>query len=229
MARRKQFSQLITALRSELGRSTDPASSPADLPQLKQVLNRNYESLYDAYDWPFLTKWFAPFGLNEGERYYDFPTGVDLDRMETIVGWWNGMATPLTRGIGIDQFNITNSEDDERADPVERWDVHATATHEQIEVWPIPNSGGQTIQIRGRIKFAALVDEADLCLLDDHLVVLTSAVELMPLKSNIQAKLAAAQARLGVVKSRSKTESNRMRMGLGETEAPKGVILRVSG
>jgi hypothetical protein len=231
--RRKQFAQLVSDLRAELERSTDPAVGVADLPTLKQVIARNYEAAYQNYDWPHLRTIFDKIPLSAGQRFYDFPEGCDYDDVEEIVVWWNALPVPIERGIGFDDYATYDSEDGATSDPVLKWDVRATDTHEQMEVWPVPASNQQSIQIRGQRKFAPLVNDDDLCRIDDLIVVLASAVELVPAKARTaaQAKLAAAQARLARVKARSKTASPSVRMGLGRVNTPvygKSVV-RVSG
>jgi hypothetical protein len=231
--RRRQFSQLIQDLRAELSQSIEPAVGVANLPTLKRVLTRNYETLYDDYDWPHLTKVFDRITLNVGERYYDFPDDCDYDKLHKIVVWWNGQPVPIERGIGFEEYATYDSENDDRSDPVCRWDVRATDTVEQMEVWPVPASTGQAIQMVGKLKFEQLVNDEDICRIDDHLVVLASAIELLPEKSRsaLQAKLAAAQQRAHKTKSRSKAESGSVRLGLGGSNRPiygKSVV-RVSG
>lgn len=231
--RRKQFGQLVTALRAELSRSTDPAVGVADLPTLKQVLSRNYEAAYQSYDWPHLNKIFDKIPLNAGQRFYDFPEDCDYDDLKRIVVWWNAQPVPIERGIGFEEYTTYDSAAGATSDPVLKWDVRFTDTHEQMEVWPVPASSQQSIQIEGQARFVPLVDDADLCRIDDQIVVLASAVELVPTKErqSAQAKLAAAQQRIGRIKGRSKANSGTIRMGLGSSNRPiygKSVV-RVAG
>lgn len=231
--RRKQFGQLITDLRAELLKSTDPAVGVADLPTLRQVLARNYESIYQSYDWPHLNVVFSRIPLSAGQRYYDFPDDCDYDDVKQAVVWWNSQPVHIERGIGFEHYATHDSEGGATSDPVSRWDVRWTSTREQMEVWPVPASGGQAVQFEGTAKFVPLIEDADLCRIDDHIVVLASAIELVPEKSRqaAQAKLAAAQSRIASVKGRSKSASGSIRLGLGGSNPPlygKSVI-RVSG
>lgn len=231
MARRRQFIQLIYDLRAELDRSSDPAAGVSDLPTLKRKLERIYETLYADYDWPHLNELFTPITLNAGQRYYDFPETLDFDRLEDVAVWWNGQPLRPTRGIGFEELAQYNSDDDARSDPVQKWDVRLVTTVEQIEVWPIPASSGQTLQFKGIRKFVPLVNDADLCLIDDHVVILHAAAELVSPKSgNKQMLLAAAQQRMARVKGRSKTGTGSIRIGMGASpKSASGVVIRVSG
>ena len=227
--RRKQFVQLISDLRAELGRSADPAVGVSDLPSLKQTITRNYESLYDDYDWPHLSVISPRVSLNAGQRYYDFPNDIDCDKVNEVVVWWNGSPVPLTRGIGFEHYAEFDPEADQRSDPATHWDVRFTGVREQCEIWPPPASTGSVkVQFRGKRKFTPLVDDADLCLIDNHLVVLTCAVELLPRakSGDSQVKLAALQSRYGRLKGRSKGGSTPVRIGLGTGSAGSNVPTR---
>lgn len=227
--RRKQFTQLLTKLRDELGISSDPAVGSSATPQLKQIISRVYETLYDAHDWTHLRQMFDRITLNAGQRYYDFPDDMDFDNLEDVKVWISAQPYNVTRGIDFEHYAVYSSDDDARSDPVQRWDVRLVGAKEMLEVWPIPSGAGQSIQFKGKTKFTPLVDEADLCLLDDHLVVLYAAAELAPPKkrTEINAKLGAAQARLGIVKMRGQAASSSFRMGGGSARTPRGVSLRV--
>jgi len=218
MALRRQFGQLIYDLRAELGRSVDPAAGVADLPSLKRTLQRNYETIYEEYDWPHLSVITPKKAVNAGQRHYDFPAELDADSTDEVVYWWNGKPKPLTRGIGFEQYAIYDPEADARMDPPERWDVRFVDTREMVEIWPLPDAEGE-MQFRGFKKFAQMVDDADRCLVDDHLVILYSAVELLPKDRNVQAKLMAAQQRFLRKKARSKTGTESFRIG---GQGPRG-------
>lgn len=229
--RRKQFIQLIAKLRDELSINSDPAVGSAATPNLKQVLSRTYETLYEAHDWTHLRQMFDRITLLAGERYYDFPEDMDFDNLEEINVWWGGQPHRIVRGIGFPEYAAVSSDDGARSDPVERWDVRLRGNKEMLEVWPVPSGTGQAIQFKGMTKFRPLVDDDDLCLLDDQLVVLYAASELAPPKkrSEVNAKLNAAQARLGIVKMRGKAASPSFRMGLSQDRArlTSGVTIRV--
>lgn len=231
MARRKQFTQLQSDLRAELGRNNDPSVRAADLPQIKQTLSRVYESLYREYDWPFLRQVFTRIPLAAGQRHYDFPDDLDFDRIEKVVVWHNEQPIPLIRGIELDDYATYDSENDDRSDPVVKWDVRFTDPREQIEVWPIPAGNDQELQFVGITKFIDLVDDADQCLLDDNLVVLFAAIELETNEKRRQAKIASAQSLFSRLKGRSKSATETVRLGLGSTNPPVNsrAVVRVSG
>jgi hypothetical protein len=231
--RRKQFTQLIYDLRAELGKAVDPATGVADLPSLKQTIGRNYETLYEDFDWPHLSVISERIPLLDGERYYDFPDDIGYEGIERVVVWWNGDPLDLERGIDFEHYAAYESDDGEESDPAMRWDVRFTGTVEQCEIWPVPaSSDTQTIQFRGKKKFVALVDDEDLCLIDNHLVVLSCAVELLPRQKSgdAEAKLAALRARYSRVRGRAQGGAATTKLGMGGgTVKPHKAIIRVGG
>lgn len=231
---RRQFLQIVSDLRAELERSSDPAVGVSDYPTLKQKINRVYETLYADYDWTHLVTTFDPITLHTGQRYYDFPEDLDFDRLtEKPVVWWNEQPVELTRGISFADYAYVNSEDDATQDPPEKWDVRfdTTGNKEVIEVWPIPASNDNTLQFRGIQKFSRLVDDSDVCRLDDQMVILFAAAELAPVKSgNRELFLQAANKRMMQLRGNNKAGSGRTYIG-GSANRPQsnGVIVRVSG
>lgn len=227
---RRQFGQLQSDLRAELGRNNDPGVRASDLPQIQQVLRRTYESLYEAYDWPHLNEIHDRITMQAGERFYDFNDTIDYDKIIDAVAWYNGQPERIVRGIGFDDYALYDSENDDRSDPVQKWDVRYVAGVAQLEVWPIPASDTVTIQFEGKRKFAPLVDSENLCLIDDAIVILNAAAEIAKDDKDIKLKLRAAENRLGIVKGRGKATSESFRLGLGATEPrPRGIVVRVAG
>ncbi len=228
---RRQFLQLISDLRAELERSSDPAVGVSDYPTLKQKINRVYETLYADYDWPHLMRTFEAIPLHTGQRYYDMPEDLDYDRIEEVAVWWSSQPLKIDRGIEFADYNYVNSETGATQDPPQKWDVRydEAGDKEVIEVWPIPASNENTLQFRGIQKFKPLVDDADVCRLDDRMIVLFAAAELAPAKSgNKQIFLQAANKRMQQIRGRSKSGSGPVRIGLGEARAPqRGVTIRV--
>lgn len=218
MARGKQFSQLVSALRAELGRNNDPGVRASDLAQLQQAVKQVYEQEYAAYDWPHLRTVFDAISLAAGQRYYDFPDELDFDRLESVAVWHNNLPLEPDRGIGFEQYATYNSENDDRSDPVCRWDVrYSDENTAQIEVWPIPASNAQTLQFIGIRAYAELVDDDDVCRIDDQLVILKAAQRL---DDNADRKKDRALAILrleATLKGNAKAGGARVRIGLGRT------------
>lgn len=219
MARGTQLLELVRMLRSEIGRATNVAVGVDDVAELKTKLRRQQELFYDSFDWPFLRQVFTAKDMQAGERYYDFPAETNVDRIERVVVWFSNLPRPITRGIGFAEYAIYNSEDDVRTDPVTRWDVRWTGTVEQMEVWPIPSSNDQTVQCSGIRALRPLINDAHVCDLDDQMIVLAVAAELLGKQGDKSAPLVlkAAEARANRMKGRSSAGgADRVRLGMGE-------------
>lgn len=204
-------------LKAEIGASTLVSVGSDMLPAYKQALQRTQAILYDTYDWPFLQ--IRPYkALSAGQRYYDFPE-VDLEQIETVVVYYNGLPHTLMRGIRAEDYSAYDSDLDERVDPPLRWDVVHTGTAAQIEIWPVPASNGMRLQVFGKKALGPLVDDDDRADLDDHLIVLNAAVSLLARQESKDAALFEGMAakRLATLRGRTKGGSDSVRMGMGDT------------
>lgn len=229
MARGTQLLQLVENLREEVGRSASVSVGNSDLGALKQKLRRNQELLYDEYDWPFLRQIFPAKYLLAGERYYDFPVGLNLERVESVELWYSDLPRPIERGITPREYAIYNSDADVRQEPAMAWDVRWTGTKEQIEIWPLPVSNAQYLQFTGIRNLRPLVKDSDVADLDDQTIILFTAAEILARQANESAPvvLKLAQARLGTMKKRVKGASRTRRMGMGGSETDQRIPIIV--
>lgn len=234
MARGATLRQLISDLRDELRRANSPSASPDDVPSLRRTINHVYRILYLDNDWPFLNRLFDKITLNAGQRYYDFPDGLDPDRVITAHIWWSSIAEPINRGITLEDYNAYDPTANQRSSPALKWDVRFTGTKEQIEVWPLPGDESQTLQFFGTQAAPALVNDTDICLLDSDVIVLYAAAELAPADSeDKQAKLQLGKELLRLERVRANSAGGQeYRLGLGIVDRratnPRAVV-RISG
>lgn len=216
MARRTQLQELVSMLRAESRRSSSVALGIDEEALLKAVLRRHQEILYDGYDWPFL-RVMPKKPLAAGQRYYDMPTDLNFDRIEEVVVWFSGQPQPITRGIGFREYAQFDSDSDVRSSPAMAWDIRSTNddTAEQIEIWPIPDSNDTFLQFQGIRKLNPLVSNSDRADLDDQLIVLFAAAELLANQKSQDAgaKLEAAKERHAQLKARSKGASPMVAIG----------------
>ena len=238
MARGITFAECVVQLRDEIGRDHDPSVGISDLSGLKQIISRVYEDLWDEVDWPHLRTEFDKISLNAGQRYYDLPTAnsgaftPNYERIERIVTWYSGLPHPIQRGITPDNYATYDSTTGVKADPVLRYDIRFTGTKEQIEMWPIPSvSSVYSVQITGIPKVVRLVNDADVLNLDDRLVVLICAAELLERSKSGDAKVkrAAADRRFIKLAGRGKSKRDGFRMGMGSSTRmdPYKAVVRV--
>lgn len=230
---RRQFAQLQSDVRAELGRSDDPSVRVSDLPALKHKINQVYEEFY-ALDWPHLKKVDERIALQAGQRFYDVPDTVDFDRIEQVHVWVNGQPVPIDRGITMDDYGIYDSENDDRSDPALKWDIRydSDGNEEQIEIWPVPASDDvYEVQFISPRKFARLVNDADIVHLDDQLIIQQAAGELEQDEKEARKKLAKAQQRLAVLRANSAGQRETVRIGLGAQKAKQNnrTVVRIAG
>ena len=215
MARGTQLTELIAQLRAETGRSQKVSVGVDEVENLKSMLRRVQETLYDDYEWPHLNVQ-RDINLSSGQRYYDLPSDLNFDRIDSIKLKYNNIYTCLERGIEFDDYSIFDSNNDERSSPTLKWDIRYTTSTEQLEFWPIPNRADK-IFFFGTKALSPLVDETDRADLDDRVIVLFAAAEILARQksSDANAKLELAKARLITIRRNSKTNSKMIQVGLG--------------
>lgn len=217
MARGTQLLQLVENLREEVGRASSVAVGNADLPGLKQKIRRTQRQLFDDYDWPFLRQVFPALYLQAGERYYDLPAGLHLERIEAVELWYSNFPQPIERGISPRDYGLYNPADDVRQEPALKWDVRWTGAADQIEIWPLPATNSQYLQFTGIRDLRPLIADSDVADLDEDLIVLWAAADILARQQSASAGvvLKLAQSRLGTLRKRAKGAERTRRMGMG--------------
>lgn len=224
MARGTTLGELRSMLRAEARMHASPAATQSVHAAMNQTLQRVQRRLYADYDWPFLRKDFDKT-LSAGQRYYDFPDGLNVERIERVAVLWGSTWHVVERGIDpVQHYNQLNSDDDQRSDPVMRWEPRVD---NQFEVWPLPASE-QTLRFTGIRALGALIADDDVADLDDDLIVLYAAAEWAPDGLKEQ-KLAEAVAHYRRLKARLRGGSDVMVLGGGlADEKPAIRELRVA-
>lgn len=175
--RNSQTLTVIKQARMESKRSTSTALGQNEAEGILHLVNRFYEWLWFDYNWPFLKIW-ADKAILAGEYRYDCPAEIDLERIEQVYTSHGGKWIPVDRGISPMTYNESNVENDERTEPILRWDIREVdGSTPQIVVWPLP-SANTTLRIVGRRKFVRLVNQTDVCRLDDILVSMFAGAQL---------------------------------------------------
>ena len=190
MARGTTLGTMVTMLRNEIFTSTNSAHGVSQEPMYKHLLARHQEKLWNEFEWPHM-RGFLDKALAAGQRYYDFPSLVQYDRIKAVWVRNGSQWVPLVRGVGPEQWSIYDSDDDDaRSDPARRWDLYTGSSSDQFEIWPLPASNAVASTLEGYVRFAAikqlggLVSESDTADLDDQLIVLSAALEILSGKKN---------------------------------------------
>lgn len=222
MARGSTLGQLLDDLRAEVGHSLNPALGVNTRDVLINVLQRQQKRLWEDYTWPFL-RVDRDITAQAGLRYYTLPADLTFERIELVEFKWGDRWYPLTYHIGREQLNQYDSDRDVRSWPVERWDVTDDG---RIEVWPVPaqngnaSTGDGTIRLRGIRKLRPLLADADAADLDDQLIVLYAAAEILARQkqADAQNKLQQAQAHYARLKART-SKGDTFVMGARQVDA----------
>ena len=220
MARGTTLGELIDQVRLESRLDPNPALSQSKVPSIIQMIRRTQERLYDDFDWPFL-QISRDVPVQAGQRYYDVPDDMNLERIQRIHYKWSDIWRKVDRGICEDNYNAIDSEAGERQDPVQRWDVSDTGSGEQIELWPVPTVNGNLLRFTGIKKLPRLVGMSDVAVLDDQMIVLYVAAEMLGGAKNQegQVKLSLANARTKKLQGRVvKTRDNSFSFAGGKRE-----------
>ena len=226
MPRGTQLLSLIAQLRAETGRNQSVSVGIDEVENLKVVLQRVQETLYDEYDWPHL-RVQKTISLAAGQRYYDLPSGLNFDRIEDTSLRYNEVYQPIERGIEFSDYSSfdSNATTPERSSPAQKWDIRHTGSSEQVEIWPIPNDDIQTLYFFGTKSLGDLIQEADTADLDDRLIVLYAAAEILARQksADAQAKLELANKRLMTLRKNSVKTARPVQLGLGNMDRNRGL------
>lgn len=230
MARGTTLVKLLDDLRAEARLSMNPAHNTQTRPVHVKLLQRIQSRLWDDFDWPHL-RIQRQVQVQKGQRYYDVPAEMSLDRIEKIEVFTNGRWVPLSPGIGAEHYAAHNSDLDDQAWPPRCWSIHED---EDIEVWPISNTDGVAATLEGYLRFTGirnlrpLVDDSDRADMDDRLLTLYGAAEILAASGGKDAGLKLEQANAIAARMRSNlTPKKRHKAFVNEDPRPS-VRIRIS-
>lgn len=195
MARLVQLGTLIDDLRAELQDSTQSALGQTNRDILTRHLQATQSYLWLKYSWPFL-KVREDLDLSAGLQYYTLPSNIAPESVYEVRQKWSSIwSDPLDRGIGADQYNSLDSDDDTRADPVQRWDLVSVSNVVQLEVWPLPATNQtDALRVTGKRSLRAFVSDSDTCDLDSELLVKWTAGRILKRRQAAEANFVQAEA-----------------------------------
>ena len=227
MARRTTLVQLLTDLRAETRASLNPAHNTQVRDTHINLLQRTQERLWDDFTWPHL-RVERQIEVQAGQRYYDPPEDLDIDRIERLDLFTDGYWMPLAPGIDGCALSAYNSDLGERSYPLRRWRIAEGQDDDydlaQVELWPIADRNADATTRDGYLKFTGirklqpLTDDNHRADLDDRLIVLYAAAELLGASGAKDATLKLDAANRLYARLRSGlTPSRRFRMfGVGD-------------
>lgn len=207
MARGTQLTVMIEDLRSEVGHSLQASLGKQTRDVLINTLQRTQKRLWNDYSWPFLSI-RRDISTADNQRYYDIPADLVFERIERVEFKWGDQWHKIEYGIGAEEYNQYDSDQGVKSYPVYRYDAYEG---NQIEIWPIPNvdtnatTGSGKLRITGTKNLSNFISDSDTADLDDQLIVLYAAAEILARQRqpDAQSKLAQANAHYARLKARS--------------------------
>lgn len=243
MARNTPLSNVVAMLKAELAANMIVGVAESNDLQYAALIASKQRWLADTYDWPFLRDdWDVTIG--SGQRYANMPievadtegrigTTLNTERPFMVKVFYSGNWQEVVYGIDEQEFNYINSDGNppfsaapQLLDPIQRW---AYSGETQFEVWPIPATlvivrfrGIRTLTSlldfqQGQAAPAQIVPKWSATLdLDDNMVMLYAAGELLQLlgKGNAQSVMQRAQARMAQI--RAQYPSRHMECAFGQ-------------
>ncbi len=206
---RNTFNEVIQMTRAEASLSTNTSRGIDHLEHIKQIIRRNVVTLAEQFDWQHLElkkeSAVSRTLLQAGLRTYTFPTAVNPLKIERVWVKWGSVWQRVDYGVKHDHFSALDPDADQRSDPITNWDYYSDT---EYEVWPLPASdgvanGANEVAFEGQRKTDALVENADRVDMDDIVISLMSAAELLAENGKekaAQVKADAAMARMNTVK-----------------------------
>jgi len=176
MAAGVTLASLRDQLRAEIGASANPAMGQNAVHQMNHILNRTQERLWADFDWPQLVI-DRDVPMVDGQRFYSLGNDIDFNRVFSTDVKYSATWRPVSFGISTANYNELDPEENDKQDPVMAWD---TSEDGNIEVWPTPASTGTTkMRFRAIKKLQKMSADADVSMLDDKLIVLFSAADML--------------------------------------------------
>jgi hypothetical protein len=194
--RYKTLGSLVDDLRAECRRSLNPAHNNQVRDTQVKTIQHVQEWLWEDFTWPHL-RVTRDIPLQAGQRYYDLPEDLDIDRVEMIEVRYNGRWMRLDTKIEACHYEQFDSDLGVRAWPIERWQIYEG---EQVEVWPIPDTDADsdtlegTLRVTGIKKLTTLVADDDRADLDSRLIILYAAADILTGQGSKDGSLKLSQA-----------------------------------
>lgn len=231
MARNQTLIKILNEFRAEARLSLNAAHNNQTRDSHIVLLQRKQEWLWDDFDWPHL-RVDRFIDLQAGQRYYDMPTDLDVDRVQTVEVRFDQVWARVLPGIDAEHYAAYDSDLDQRQWPVQRWRI---TENEQVEVWPIPSENADPVSLEGRLKITGIrklkpfVSEQDTADLDDRLIVLHAAAEYLASTgaSDAQVKLDQATQRYAKLRGHLMVRRKFSMFGVGSSDRVKRVPIAV--
>lgn len=227
MARNTTLIHLLDGLRAACRLSLNAASNIQVRDSQVKALELKQEWFWGDFAWPHL-RVDRDIDLQAGERYYDTPTDLDIDRISHIEVRADSMYRRLAPGIDACHYAAYDSDLDQRGWPVTRWKI---TENEMVEVWPISNTDFNPTTLDGRMRITGirtlrpLVADTDRADLDDQLLIKSCAADYLAATGAKDAQIKLDEANRLYVKLRGRLMP-RKKFSIGVSEESRSDYVR---
>ena len=191
MARNTTLQEIVRMVREEAGHSVNAALGQNMVEAIKHKIRRQQDVLWEEHPWPHLEV-ERDLTLASGQQHYNFPADLSPShRVEQVTVRHADEWRQVDYGITPAHYNSVDPMDNERRDPVLCWELYEG---EQIEVWPLPDVGGDILRLRGTRRLRPLIGDSDRADLDDRMLSLFVAAELTAQQKHPNAAALLSQA-----------------------------------
>ena len=176
------LANLRTKLRAEVGQSLNTLQGANAQGQYDMALDRTQKELWESYEWPHL-RYYSNLAAMAGQQLYAYPPDMPFDYIIKgyVLSGTNNWAV-LDFGIGLQDYSTYGEAG--QSWPILKWGNRPTVTAGvtdpigKLELWPIPNQNG-SIRFLGQAPVNPLVADGDKAVLDDTLITLFAAAEIL--------------------------------------------------
>lgn len=204
MARGTTLDKMLFDLRVACRLSVNAAHNTQAREAQIQALQRKQEWYWNDFAWPHL-RVDRIIEVQAGQRYYDMPNDLDIDRISHIAFRSDSVFQPMHAGIDDCHYAASDSDTDQRGWPPRRWQI---SEDEKLEIWPISEQDFDPATQEGRIRITGIrrlrpfVAETDRADLDDQLIVKSCAADYLAANGAKDAQLKLDEANRLYVKLR---------------------------
>ncbi|MCP4355632.1 MAG: hypothetical protein GY793_08415 [Proteobacteria bacterium] len=188
----KTLGAMIQAVRVAIRLNSSRITNESYDETIKQFIVEAERFIYHSFILkPFNIRIFKP--LEKGQKYYDVPSEIGQDNLQSIILKNNGRWEPesLRFGILLEDYNHTTDS------KVRKFDYYNKG--KQIEVWPVPTENSipdehNILCFSGKQAFEPMLKETDIPTLDPIVIEKLAAANLLAYDGNKGAPIKEAEA-----------------------------------
>jgi hypothetical protein len=178
MAINTPLSELRRMVRAEVMQSLNMAQGLNAQTQYDMNIDRTQKELWEQYEWPHLLYRSTVVPLAANQKFYDYPDDMPFDAITN--GYYKDGTNWLPMAYGVAMMD----NETDQSWPPRKWQNTPSVTGGvtnaigQIEVWPIPSQAGE-MRFRGQALVNNLISDTSRAVLDDTLIALFAAAEIL--------------------------------------------------